>query len=413
MCFFLFSQTSQAGFFDWFGKNKSQESTNTATVASLKTKQYTLSISKQGSGIVTSDDGKINCGKQCRASYSAKSKIVLKAEAGENYKFERWNGCDKISDGKCQTTLNKSKLVVAKFASKKPSLSQKSSSSSIGKTNPSKSSAVSSKTASSKSFSVSKSSSSVSRSSKPSDNYSQASSSKSSSSTPILIPITKNGFILSGTFCIVDYTLVPQSEINARRLLNLCEIDIPKLEAKFGRGPKAPPYKIQFYTPRVGASGNSAARAYASNGTVILSTNFSTDSWQVEFPWDAEMVLAHELTHVIQSFKYYYPGWLVEALADYGVYVAGYSKDLEKNCYHFSNARKINVFNCTYKFLKFVERKYDPGISLKLHRAFQSESASDNQIYSDNLFVQYTGKTYSQLISECSQDLDCGGVDPL
>ena len=92
---FSFFQSSQAGFFDWFGKNKSQESTNTATVASLKTKQYTLSISKQGSGVVTSDDGKINCGKQCKVSYSAKSKIVLKAEAGENYKFN-WVGKEKV-----------------------------------------------------------------------------------------------------------------------------------------------------------------------------------------------------------------------------------------------------------------------------------------------------------------------------
>lgn len=126
--FFSFFQASQAGFFDWFRKNGLQEA---ATVVS-KTKQYTLSVSKSGSGIVTSDDGKINCGKQCKVSYPANSKIILKAKAGNNYKFERWNGCDKVSDGKCQTTLNKSKTIVAKFASKRASSSssQKSSSSS-------------------------------------------------------------------------------------------------------------------------------------------------------------------------------------------------------------------------------------------------------------------------------------------
>ena len=112
--FFSFFQTSQAGFFDWFRKNGLQE---TATVVS-KAKQYTLSVSKSGLGVVTSDDGKINCGKQCKASYPANSKIVLKAEAGNNYKFDRWNGCDKVSDGKCQITLNKSKMVVAKFVKK-------------------------------------------------------------------------------------------------------------------------------------------------------------------------------------------------------------------------------------------------------------------------------------------------------
>ena len=163
MCFFLFSKPSQAGFFDWlklFKKNNSQNAKEIVSKIEQNT-IYTLSISKQGSGVVTSDDGKINCRKQCQASYSANSEIILKAEAGENYKFERWNGCDKVSDGQCHTTLNKSKLIVAKFALKKSSLSQKSSSSSVGKISSSKSSAVSSKTSSSKAFSASKSSSSV------------------------------------------------------------------------------------------------------------------------------------------------------------------------------------------------------------------------------------------------------------
>ena len=69
MCFFLFSQTSQAGFFDWFriwfGKNDSQ--INTTIIPN--TEKYILAISKSGLGLVTSDDGKINCGKQCQASY--------------------------------------------------------------------------------------------------------------------------------------------------------------------------------------------------------------------------------------------------------------------------------------------------------------------------------------------------------
>ena len=165
--FFSFFQPSQAGFFDWFRKSDSQEA---ATVVS-KAKQYTLSVSKSGSGVVTSDDGKINCGKQCKSSYLANSKIILKAEAGNNYKFERWNGCDKVLDGKCQTTLNKSKMIVAKFVSKKASFysSQKSSSAS-------KSSAVSSKTSSSKSSS----SATKTNSSQSSMVSSQSASSKSS-----------------------------------------------------------------------------------------------------------------------------------------------------------------------------------------------------------------------------------------
>lgn len=225
--------------------------------------------------------------------------------------------------------------------------------------------------------------------------------------TPTLLPgqITKNGFLLSGSLCTFDFSLAPQSESNARRLLNLCEIDVPKLEAKFGRGPSAPPYKIQFYTPGSGSQGTGAdSRAYAGSSGVFL----STDSWRTEFPYDAK-ILAHEITHVIQSFYGYntpeYPGWLVEALADYGSYVAGYSNDLESDCYHFSNdmQNQTQVYGCTYKFLKFVGGKYGSEIPFKLHKALQSGT------YSDNLWIQYTGKTFNQLTGECSQDSDCGG----
>ena len=221
------------------------------------------------------------------------------------------------------------------------------------------------------------------------------------------ISITKNGFVLSGTSCVMDYALMPQSEGNARRLIDLCENDIPKIESKFGRGPRALPYKIQFYTPAPGSQGTGGdARAYVDGGVVFLSTEY----WGTKFVYD-EKILAHELAHANQSFCFNtcpeYSALVVEALADYGAYVAGYINDLEKECYNFPNSRQIKVFNCTYEFLKFIESKYDSGISLKLHKAFQSGT------YSENLFLQYTGKTYEQLIDECSKDSDCGGVDPL
>ena len=225
------------------------------------------------------------------------------------------------------------------------------------------------------------------------------------------VQITKNGFLLTGELCVINYQLIPQSEENARRLLNLCEIIVPKIEAKFGRGPNAPPYRIEFYTPRPEDKGTgNAPRAYAANDTVTLSTDF----WYTKFPEDAG-ILAHELTHVVQAFygyfsEYEYLGinWLVEALADYGEYIAGYSEDLEKNCYHFLSNRKLGVFSCTFQFLKFVEEKYDPEISGKFYKVLRSPSANI-----DDLFAQYTGKTIGQLINECSQELSCGGVDPL
>ena len=217
--------------------------------------------------------------------------------------------------------------------------------------------------------------------------------------------VTKSGFLLSGSLCTVDFSLVPQSENNARRLLDFCQKAVLVLEVKFGRGPNAPPYEIKFYTPTAGAQGTGGdANAYVADGQIYLSTNY----WQSQVPYDAK-ILAHEITHVIQSFYGYntpeYPGWLIEALADYGSYVAGYSSDLEKDCYHFSTdiQSQTRVYDCTYKFLKFIENKYDSTLVFKLHKALQAGS------YSESLFVQYTGKTFNQLTSECSQDSNCGG----
>lgn len=224
--------------------------------------------------------------------------------------------------------------------------------------------------------------------------------------TPVSVPITKKEFLLSGSLCNFDYSLLPQSENNARRLIDLCESIVPKLEAKFGRGPSAPPYKIQFYVSAPGSQGTGGdANASAGSTGIYLSTNY----WQGELPDEAGYIMAHELTHVITS--HFGSAWLAEAIADYGAYIvagyAGYSKGLfESNCYHFPNdiQNQNHVYGCTYKFLKFVEDKYDSTIVFKLNKALQSEN------YSENVFAQYTGKTYNQLISECSQDSICGGV---
>ena len=204
--FFPFFQTSQAGFFDWFkwfGWFKNSESQSTP-LDNLAVKQYTLLISKVGSGSLTSDDGKINCGNEDSCgkiyTYAAGSKVTLTALPNSGYVLGKWNDCDSSSGNKCEITINKSRTVTLKFVQKAKGFSnvpQKSSSS--GKLSSSKSSAVSSKTASSKAFSSSESSNSVSRSSKSSSNYSQASSPKfsPSASNKIVIDscqeITKSG----------------------------------------------------------------------------------------------------------------------------------------------------------------------------------------------------------------------------
>lgn len=149
--FFSFFQSSQAGFFDWFRKNDSQD----AAVVASKTKQYTLSVSKSGSGVVTSDDGKINCGSDCKEIYYSGGSINLYATSAKGFAFDKWTGnacrnsigvgistSTETTIGQCQVSLyyNENKTITAKAHFKKISSSSSSSKSSSFKSYSSKSS---------------------------------------------------------------------------------------------------------------------------------------------------------------------------------------------------------------------------------------------------------------------------------
>lgn len=115
--------------------------------------------------------------------------------------------------------------------------------------------------------------------------------------------------------------------------------------------------------------------------------------------------MTHAIQHTGDGFQY---NWVIEALADYGAYVAGYENELEHGeigCYHFLTdiQNRTHVYGCMYRFLRFVENKYDSQLVVQLHQARAK--------YSDDLLVQYTGKTFDQLANECAkEDSKCAGV---
>lgn len=99
--------------------------------------------------------------------------------------------------------------------------------------------------------------------------------------TPIITPIppppsvsiSKNGFILSTSKCEFDYSALPEAETTARRLISFCEEIAPKIEAKFGIGPR--PYKIKIFIGKT----DSTTRlhdpyGYAGSDGIYLSTEY-------------------------------------------------------------------------------------------------------------------------------------------
>jgi uncharacterized repeat protein (TIGR02543 family) len=90
-------------------------STNvTATFDTTTSTNYTLTVTKVGSGTVNSYLPGINCGSDCSQSYAAGTSVSLTATPATGYTFSGWsNAC--TGNGVCFVTLNSAKDVTATF----------------------------------------------------------------------------------------------------------------------------------------------------------------------------------------------------------------------------------------------------------------------------------------------------------
>ncbi|KJU85673.1 secreted protein containing DUF1566 [Candidatus Magnetobacterium bavaricum] len=77
----------------------------------------TVSKTGTGAGIVTSDDGKINCGPTCSAAYSPGATVILTAKANDNSAFVNWSGDCTGTGTTCKVTVSADKKVTATFTS--------------------------------------------------------------------------------------------------------------------------------------------------------------------------------------------------------------------------------------------------------------------------------------------------------
>ncbi len=75
----------------------------------------TLSVTKDGSGTITSGDGHIYCGSVCSYAYVDGTQVGLTAIPAPGYTFDGFTGCDNVNGDFCLMTMDSAKNVTATF----------------------------------------------------------------------------------------------------------------------------------------------------------------------------------------------------------------------------------------------------------------------------------------------------------
>lgn len=76
---------------------------------------YTLNVSKNGSGSISSSPSGINCGSTCSSSYTSGTQVSLYAIPASGYTFNGWSG-NCAGSGACTVTMDSNKSITANFA---------------------------------------------------------------------------------------------------------------------------------------------------------------------------------------------------------------------------------------------------------------------------------------------------------
>lgn len=229
--------------------------------------------------------------------------------------------------------------------------------------------------------------------SSPSSGVATTKSAKSASPSSSAAP--PPSYVITNSYCTVDTRQATDLYQVAVNLANTCQSAYPQIMSHLGTVAATPDPHVITLTDS-GFSGGAVAYTNTATGSIAVSISYMRSQ-----PTDMGMIV-HELTHVVQSYSYQtVPVWIVEGMADYMRYTLGYSTSW--SYFHCdSTDRYTSGYGCGAALLKYIERVYRPTVVKDLHATIRA-----NQ-YSDNLFINYTGKTLEQLYAGC-RTAECQG----
>lgn len=110
------SGTLELGMNDSYFSDNAGSLTVTISTDNQPPTTYTLSVSKSGSGTVTSDLPGINCGSDCSESYSSGTSVTLTATPDSGWTFSGWGGACSGTGATCTVSMTSDKSVSATFS---------------------------------------------------------------------------------------------------------------------------------------------------------------------------------------------------------------------------------------------------------------------------------------------------------
>ena len=102
------------------GCTVSMTSARSVTATFNAVANYTLTVSRTGSGTVTSAPAGINCGSDCSQSYTSGTAVTLSATAGSGYVFGGWSGACAGTSSSCTVSMTVARSVAASFTANGP-----------------------------------------------------------------------------------------------------------------------------------------------------------------------------------------------------------------------------------------------------------------------------------------------------
>jgi hypothetical protein len=155
----------------------------------------------------------------------------------------------------------------------------------------------------------------------------------------------------------IDYSEVPQHKEWAEKAQKLVEAWHPKIEELLKSEGFTAPREVKLVFK------NQKIIAFANTGSKLISIS---SEWITKNPNDFGMV-AHELTHIIQSYR--------------------------------GTPKYTDAYQTAAQFLRWIEKKYDKEIVFKLNRALRERE------YNVAIFQKSTGKNVDELWAEFMETL--------